>query len=212
MRHIISVILEDEAGALSRVAGLFTQRGFNIESLTVAQTNDPTLSRMTIVSSGSERVLEQIVKQLNKLIEVVKVSDLTSQDHVERELMLAKISSTSKEGVDLKELVEIFGCKVVDVKDALLKKMGQKKLIIDLHTSIKSIPILLKNYHLELNNEGNKITYNYDAKKENTGITSLLQTLRDEGLKLKDINTEQSSLENIFINLVKGSNDELAGR
>ena len=69
MRHIISVILEDEAGALSRVAGLFTQRGFNIESLTVAQTNDPTLSRMTIVSSGSERVLEQIVKQLNKLIE-----------------------------------------------------------------------------------------------------------------------------------------------
>ncbi len=71
---------------------------------------------------------------------------------------------------------------------------------------------MLKNYHLELNTEGNKITYNYDAKKENTGITSLLQTLRDEGLKLKDINTEQSSLENIFINLVKGSNDELAGR
>jgi len=83
MRHIISVILEDEAGALSRVSGLFTQRGFNIESLTVAQTTDPTLSRMTIVSSGSERVLEQIVKQLNKLIEVVKVTDLTSQDHVE---------------------------------------------------------------------------------------------------------------------------------
>tara|TARA_Y100000294_G_scaffold114348_1_gene106025 strand:- start:557 stop:1087 length:531 start_codon:yes stop_codon:yes gene_type:complete len=101
---------------------------------------------------------------------------------------------------------------LVDEKDALLKKMGQKKLIIDLHTSIKSIPALLKKYHLELNTEGNKITYNYDAKKENTGITSLLQTLRDEGLKLKDINTEQSSLENIFINLVKGSNDELAGR
>ena len=88
MRHIISVILENEAGALSRVAGLFTQRGFNIESLTVAITNDPSLSRMTIVSSGSDRVLEQIVKQLNKLIEVVKVTDLTSQDHVERELML----------------------------------------------------------------------------------------------------------------------------
>ena len=91
MRHIISVILENEAGALSRVSGLFTQRGFNIESLTVAQTNDVNLSRMTIVSSGSDRVLEQIVKQLNKLIEVVKVSDLTSQDHVERELMLVKI-------------------------------------------------------------------------------------------------------------------------
>ena len=131
MRHIISVILEDEAGALSRVSGLFTQRGFNIESLTVAQTNDPTLSRMTIVSSGSERVLVQIVKQLNKLIEVVKVTDLTSQDHVERELMLAKISSTSKEGVDLKELVEIFGCKVVDVKDKIytIEVSGKTKKI-----------------------------------------------------------------------------------
>lgn len=130
MRHIISVILEDEAGALSRVSGLFTQRGFNIESLTVAPT-DPTLSRMTIVSSGSERVLEQIVKQLNKLIEVVKVTDLTSQDHVERELMLAKISSTSKEGVDLKELVEIFGCKVVDVKDKIytIEVSGKTKKI-----------------------------------------------------------------------------------
>ena len=131
MRHIISVILEDEAGALSRVSGLFTQRGFNIESLTVAQTNDPTLSRMTIVSSGSERVLEQIVKQLNKLIEVVKVSDLTSQDHVERGLMLVKISSTSKEGLDLKELVEIFGCKVVDVKDKIytIEVSGKTKKI-----------------------------------------------------------------------------------
>ena len=131
MRHIISVILEDEAGALSRVSGLFTQRGFNIESLTVAQTTDPTLSRMTIVSSGSERVLEQIVKQLNKLIEVVKVTDLTSQDHVEIELMLAKISSTSKEGVDLKELVEIFGCKVVDVKDKIytIEVSGKTKKI-----------------------------------------------------------------------------------
>jgi acetolactate synthase-1/3 small subunit len=131
MRHIISVILEDEAGALSRVSGLFTQRGFNIESLSVAQTTDPTLSRMTIVSSGSDRVLEQIVKQLNKLIEVVKVSDLTSQDHVERELMLAKISSVSKEGVDLKELVEIFGCKVVDVKDKIytIEVSGKTKKI-----------------------------------------------------------------------------------
>mgnify|MGYP001485791714 FL=1 len=79
-----------------------------------------------------------------------------------------------------------------------------------MQSSIKSLPILLKNFNLELNNEGNKIIYTYDKKNENTGITSLLQTLRDEGIKLKDINTEQSSLENIFINLVKGSNDELA--
>ncbi len=101
---------------------------------------------------------------------------------------------------------------LVDEKDKLIKKMGQKKLIIDLHTSIKSLPILLKNYHLKLNNEGDKIIYIYDAKKENTGITSLLQTLGNEGIKIKDINTEQSTLENIFVNLVKGSNNELAGR
>ena len=99
---------------------------------------------------------------------------------------------------------------LVDEKYELIKKMGQKKLIIDLQSSIKSLPILLKDLNLELNNEGNKIIYTYDTKNENTGITSLLQTLRDEGIKLKDINTEQSSLENIFINLVKGSNDELA--
>ena len=131
MRHIISVILENEAGALSRVSGLFTQRGFNIESLTVAKTNDVNLSRMTIVSSGSDRVLEQIVKQLNKLIEVVKVSDLTSQDHVERELMLVKISSILKDNVDLKELVEIFGCKVVDVTEKIytIEVSGKTKKI-----------------------------------------------------------------------------------
>ena len=101
---------------------------------------------------------------------------------------------------------------LVDEKDELIKKMGQKKLIIDLHTSIKSVPILLNNYHLKLNSEGNKIIYNYNAKKENTGITSLLHTLENEGMKIKDINTEESSLENIFVNLVKGSNNELAGR
>ena len=99
---------------------------------------------------------------------------------------------------------------LVDEKNELIKKMGQKKLIIDLHTSIKSVPILLKNFNLKLNDKGNKIIYIYDTKKENTGITSLLQTLGNEGIKIKDINTEQSSLENIFVNLVKGSNDELA--
>ncbi len=117
MRHIISVLLENETGALSRVSGLFSQRGFNIESLTVAQTNDPSLSRMTIVSTGHDRVLEQIVKQLNKLIEIVKVSDLTSQDHVERELMLVKVCPTNKDELDIKQLVDIFSCKIVDVTE-----------------------------------------------------------------------------------------------
>jgi len=117
MRHIISILLENEAGALSRVSGLFSARGFNIESLTVAQTNDPSLSRMTIVSSGTDRVIEQIVKQLNKLIDVVKVIDLTDQDHVERELMLVKVCVKKKDELEVKQLVDIFSCKIVDVSD-----------------------------------------------------------------------------------------------
>ena len=131
MKHIISVLLENETGALSRVSGLFSQRGFNIESLTVAQTNDPSLSRMTIVSTGNDRVLEQIVKQLNKLIEVVKVSDLTSQDHVERELMLVKVCPASKDEIDIKQLVDIFSCKIVDVteKTYTIEVSGKTKKI-----------------------------------------------------------------------------------
>jgi len=99
---------------------------------------------------------------------------------------------------------------LVDKKDELINKMGQKKLIIDLQASIKSLPKKLNNYNLQLNREGNKITYIYDTKTKNTGITSLLHSMREEGIKLKDINTEKDSLESIFVNLVKGSNDELA--
>ncbi len=90
MRHIVSIMLENESGALSRVAGLFSARGFNIESLNVAPTNDETLSRMTIVSIGDDNIIEQIVKQLNKLVDVVTATDLTSYEHIERELMLVK--------------------------------------------------------------------------------------------------------------------------
>ena len=93
MRHIISLLMENEAGALSRVAGLFSARGYNIESLTVAPTEDPTLSRMTIVTSGSDAVIEQINKQLNKLVDVAAVMDLSEGEHLERELMLVKVSA-----------------------------------------------------------------------------------------------------------------------
>ena len=93
MRHIISILLENEAGALSRVSGLFSARGYNIESLTVAPTEDLTLSRMTIVTRGSDEVIEQIVKQLNKLVDVVKLQDLTEGAHIERELMLVKVKA-----------------------------------------------------------------------------------------------------------------------
>ena len=117
-RHIISVLLENEAGALSRVSGLFSARGYNIESLTVAPTEDATLSRMTIVTSGTEEVIEQIVKQLNKLIETVKVIDLSEGSHIERELMLVKVKAEGKLRDEMKRMSDIFrGC-IIDVADS----------------------------------------------------------------------------------------------
>ena len=117
MRHILSLLLENEAGALSRVAGLFSARGYNIESLTVAPTEDPTLSRMTVVTSGSEEVIEQITKQLNKLIDVVKVFDLQEGRHIERELMLVKVRAEGKDREELKRTADIFRGRIVDVTD-----------------------------------------------------------------------------------------------
>ncbi len=117
MRHIISVLLENEAGALSRVAGLFSARAYNIESLTVAPTEDASMSRMTIVTSGSEDVIEQITKQLNKLVEVVKVVDLSEAEHIERELMLVKVRAGAKEREDMKRIADIFRGRIIDVSD-----------------------------------------------------------------------------------------------
>ena len=116
MRHIISILVENEAGALSRISGLFSARGYNIESLTVAPTEDPTMSRMTIVTSGSEDVIEQITKQLNKLVEVVKVIDLTEGNHIERELMLVKVRA-GKDREEMKRLADIFRGRILDVTD-----------------------------------------------------------------------------------------------
>jgi acetolactate synthase-1/3 small subunit len=117
MRHIISLLMENEAGALSRVAGLFSSRGYNIESLTVAATEDPTLSRMTLITSGSDDVIEQITKQLNKLIEVVKVVDLSEGDHIERELMLVKVRAVGKDREEIKRMADIFRGRIIDVTD-----------------------------------------------------------------------------------------------
>ena len=97
MRHIISLLLENEAGALSRVSGLFSARAFNIESLSVAPTEDPTISRLTLVTTGSDAIVEQITKQLNKLVDVIKVVDLNEYEHVEKELLLAKLIAGKKE-------------------------------------------------------------------------------------------------------------------
>ena len=117
MRHILSILVENEAGALSRVAGLFSARGYNIETLTVAPTEDASMSRMTIVTSGSEDVIEQITKQLNKLIEVVKVIDLSEAEHIERELMLIKVRAGQKEREDMKRMADIFRGRIIDVSE-----------------------------------------------------------------------------------------------
>ncbi len=117
MRHIISLLMENEAGALSRVAGLFSARGYNIESLTVAPTEDLTMSRMTIVTSGSDDVIEQIMKQLNKLIEVVAVVDLTDGEHLERELMLVKLRAVGDAREELKRMADIYRGRIIDVSD-----------------------------------------------------------------------------------------------
>jgi acetolactate synthase-1/3 small subunit len=115
MRHIISVLMENEAGALARVVGLFAQRGYNIESLNVAPTEDETLSRLTLVTKGEDRVVEQITKHLNKLIDVVKLVDLTEGSHIERELMMVKVRATGAQREEVKRTCDIFRSQIIDV-------------------------------------------------------------------------------------------------
>lgn len=117
MRHIISMLLENESGALSRVAGLFSARGYNIESLSVAPTEDPTLSRLTLVTVGSDEIIEQITKQLNKLVDVVKLMDLTEGRHIEREMLLIKVNAAGDMREEVKRLVDIFRGHIIDVTD-----------------------------------------------------------------------------------------------
>ncbi|MFM9154755.1 MAG: acetolactate synthase small subunit [Polynucleobacter victoriensis] len=148
MRHIISILLENEPGALSRVVGLFSARGYNIETLTVAPTEDPSLSRMTIVSVGSEDVIEQITKHLNRLVEVVKVIDLTDGPHIERELMLIKVRAVGKEREEMKRITDIFRGRIIDVTD--------------------------KAYTIELTGDSSKL----DAFIEATDRSAILETVR----------------------------------
>ncbi len=140
--------MENEAGALSRVAGLFSARAYNIESLTVAPTEDPTLSRMTIVTSGSDEVIEQIIKQLNKLIDVVKVLDLNDGRYIERELMLVKVKATGALRDEMKRMCDIFRGRIIDVADG--------------------------SYTIELTGDGSKL----DAFLEAMDKTVILETVR----------------------------------
>lgn len=148
MKHIISLLMENEAGALSRVAGLFSARAYNIESLTVAPTEDATLSRMTIVTSGSDEVIEQIIKQLNKLIDVVKVLDLNDGRYIERELMLVKVKATGALREEMKRISDIFRGRIIDVADG--------------------------SYTIELTGSGSKL----DAFLEALDKTVILETVR----------------------------------
>ena len=148
MKHIISLLMENEAGALSRVAGLFSARAYNIESLTAAPTEDATLSRMTIVTSGSDDVIEQIIKQLNKLVDVVKVLDLNDGRYIERELMLVKVKATGALREEMKRISDIFRGRIIDVADG--------------------------SYTIELTGSGSKL----DAFLEALDKTVILETVR----------------------------------
>jgi len=148
MKHIISVLLENEPGALSRVVGLFSARGYNIETLTVAPTEDRSLSRMTVVTSGSDDVIEQITKHLNRLIDVVKVVDLIETPYIERELMLIKVRAIGKEREEMKRMADIFRGRVIDVTD--------------------------KSYTIELTGDGVKL----DAFIDALDASAILETVR----------------------------------
>ena len=151
MRHIISILIENEPGALSRVVGLFSARGYNIDTLSVAPTEDPSLSRMTIVTFGSDDVIEQITKHLNRLVEVVKVFDLTEGPHIERELMMIKVRAVGKEREELKRTTDIFRGRIIDVTD--------------------------KSYTIELTGDGSKL----DAFIDSIDRASILETVRSGG-------------------------------
>ena len=131
MQHIISVLVENHFGVLARISGLFSARGFNIDSLAVGETHDPSISRMTIVVTGDARVIEQVDKQLNKLIDVIKVTDMTQEDHVEREMMLLKVSHNTKNRSEIIQLVGIFKGRIVDynTKTLTVEVVGDAKKI-----------------------------------------------------------------------------------
>jgi acetolactate synthase-1/3 small subunit len=131
MRHVISILVENEPGVLSRVSALFSGRGFNIESLNVAETLDPTISRMTLITTGNEQIIEQIIKQLNKLVNVIKVMDLTGSDFVDREMILVRVRAEATSRAEVLRILEIFRGRVVDVspKSFTLELTGDEKKI-----------------------------------------------------------------------------------
>jgi acetolactate synthase-1/3 small subunit len=136
--------MENESGALSRVAGLFSARGYNIESLSVAATDDSSLSRMTLVTWGSEEIVEQITKQLNKLVDVIKLLDLTEHDHIEREMMLVKAQSDNGRGELIKHMADIFGARIIDVTTSsyTIELTGSSKKLNAFIEALNDVPLV----------------------------------------------------------------------
>ena len=144
MRHIISVLLENESGALSRVSGLFSSRGYNIESLTVAPTNDPTLSRMTIVTVGDDRKIDQIEKHLNKLVDVIALQDITVSGHIEREIVLIKLAIDPQQKDNLDRIIDAFQASLSDVVDNqfIVEMSGSSEKVDELIKSLSNANII----------------------------------------------------------------------
>jgi len=143
MRHTISILVENKFGVLARVSGLFSSRGFNIESLSVGETADPSVSRMTIVTRGDDQIIEQVIKQLRRLIDVIKVTDLSEESYVERELVLIKVNADSKSRTEMMEIVDIFRGKIIDVspKSYVIEVTGDNEKIDAIIGLLKPIGI-----------------------------------------------------------------------
>jgi len=143
MRHTISLLVENRFGALSRISGLFSARGYNIESLTVAPTVDPTVSRMTIVTNGDDKVVEQIVKQLNKQVDVIKVWNVSEREYIGRELILVRVSSSEKRRDEVLRVAQVFGAKVIDVgtETVALEMMGDEQEVENFINALKPLGI-----------------------------------------------------------------------
>ncbi len=159
MKHTVAVLVENKPGVLTRVAGLFSRRGFNIESLAVGVTENPDISRMTIVVSGDDRVLEQMEKQLNKLIDVIRVSDIPPEDSVNRELALIKVGVDSTTRAEVMQIVDIFRAKIVDV--------GTKSLMVEVtgdESKINAIELLLRQFGVREMVRTGRVAMNRGAK------------------------------------------------
>ncbi|MBT8148997.1 MAG: acetolactate synthase small subunit, partial [Gammaproteobacteria bacterium] len=143
-RRILSLLMENEPGALSRVVGLFSQRGYNIETLNVAPTNDTSLSRLTLTTIGDDRTIEQITKQLNKLVDVIKLVDLTEGTHIERESMLIKVRATGAMREEIKRTTDIFRGQIVDVNSTLytIQLIGTQQKLDAFIEAVKDAKIL----------------------------------------------------------------------